>query len=140
MLGNMPQAWIYDLTKQQLEELASQLGLSADGALDNLRKRVRDKWTIIEPYLPPINIAKSSQMAKPVQLGVEPVGAQGNSLSKVKIKLASDLIVTIPPLSSTDPEQILQFLIWATQVAELKLVTNSEFIAFLISRMVGRIM
>jgi hypothetical protein len=140
MLRDMPRAWIYDLTKQQLEEPASQLGLSADGALDDLRKRVKDKWTIMKPYLPPISTAKSSQMAKPVQLGVEPVGAQESSLSKVKIKLASDLIVAIPPLSSTDPEQILQFSIRATQVAELKLVTDSEFMALLISRTVGRIM
>jgi hypothetical protein len=86
MLSDMPRAWIYDHTKQQLEELASQLGLSADGALDDLRKRVRDKWTIMEPYLPPISTAKSSQMAKPAQLGVAPAGAKGSSLSKVKIK------------------------------------------------------
>jgi hypothetical protein len=42
--------WIYDLSKQQLEELASQLGQSTDGTLDDLRKWVKEKWTAIEPY------------------------------------------------------------------------------------------
>jgi hypothetical protein len=34
----MPLAWIYDLSKQQLEELCSQLNLTAGSTLDGLRK------------------------------------------------------------------------------------------------------
>jgi hypothetical protein len=45
----MPLAWIHDLSKQQLEELAGQFGLSIDGTLDDLRKRVKQKWTVIQP-------------------------------------------------------------------------------------------
>jgi hypothetical protein len=37
-----PLAWIHDLSKQQVEELASQLGLRADGTLDNLGRRVKE--------------------------------------------------------------------------------------------------
>jgi hypothetical protein len=37
----MPLAWIHELSKQKLEDLAIQLGLSIDGTLDDLRKRVK---------------------------------------------------------------------------------------------------
>jgi hypothetical protein len=55
----MPLAWIHDLPKQQLEGLASQLGLSTDGTLDDLRNRVKEKWTAVELYLPSQSTAKS---------------------------------------------------------------------------------
>jgi hypothetical protein len=45
---------------------------------------------------------------------------RGNSWEKTKVKLASDLISDIPVLSSTDPEHILNFLIRAKHVLELK--------------------
>ena len=32
---NMPLTWIYNLSKQQLEELSGQLGLASDGTLDD---------------------------------------------------------------------------------------------------------
>jgi hypothetical protein len=83
----MPLARIYDLAKQQLEELADQLGLSIDGALDDLRKRVRDKWTTIQTYLPPPGAAKSLQKMKPIQSRLDHAGYQGTPLSKVKVKL-----------------------------------------------------
>jgi hypothetical protein len=50
-LYDIPLAWIHDLFKKQAEEVASQLGLSTDGKLDDLRKRVKEKWTAIEDYL-----------------------------------------------------------------------------------------
>jgi hypothetical protein len=51
MQSIMPLAWIHELSRQQTDELASQLGLSTDGMLDNLRKRIKDKWTAVEPFL-----------------------------------------------------------------------------------------
>jgi hypothetical protein len=72
----------------------------------------------------------------PVDSGV----VQASSLGKVKVKLATDLIVAIPPLTCTDPEKVLQFLIRATQVRDLKLISDSEFVALLISRTSGRVM
>jgi hypothetical protein len=60
----MPLAWIHDLPKQQLEGLASQLGLSTDGTLDDLRKRVKEKWTAVELYLPSQSTAKSSLLRR----------------------------------------------------------------------------
>jgi hypothetical protein len=99
-----------------------------------------DHWTIMEPYLPSANIAKCTQIANPVQSGIDSLGGQASSLSKVKLKLASELITAIPLLASTDSEQVLQFLIRATQVVEMKLLTDSEFMALLMSRTSGRVM
>lgn len=136
----MPLAWIYQLSKQRLEELAGQMGLPTDGALDDLRKRVRDKWTALQPYLPPPGADKSLQPIEPVQSGLAPAAYQGTPSSKIKVKLVNDLIQAIPPLSSTDPEDILTFLIRVNQVVELKLLPNPEFLALLISRTSGRVM
>jgi hypothetical protein len=102
----MPLAWIHDLPRQQLEGLASQLGLSTDGTLDDLRKRVKEKWTAVEPYLPSQSAAKSFLLTTPVQQNMDPSMHQGNCLSKIKIKLVTDLISGILVLSGTDPEEI----------------------------------
>jgi hypothetical protein len=67
------------------------------------------------------------------------VGYQGYCLNKVKIKLATDLISAIPVLSGTDPEDVLKFLIRAKEVLDLKLVSDSEFMALTVSRTSGRI-
>jgi hypothetical protein len=64
----MPLAWIHDLSKQKLEELAAQLGLSIDGTLDDLRKRVKQRWAVIQPYLPSPTAAKSSLVSEPNSL------------------------------------------------------------------------
>jgi hypothetical protein len=81
----MPLAWIYELSKQQLEELAGQLGVPTDGALDDLKKRVRDMWTTIQPYLPPPGAAKFLHTMKPVQSGLDPTGYQGTPLSRSRL-------------------------------------------------------
>jgi hypothetical protein len=125
----MPLAWIHDIPKQQLEELASQLSLSTDKTLDDVRKRVKEKWPAVELYLPSQNTAKSSLFTTPVQQNMDPV-YQRNCLSKVKIKLATDLISSIPVLSSNDPEEILKFLMSAKGGFDLKLISESEFTAF----------
>jgi hypothetical protein len=62
MLSVMPRSWIYDLPKQGLEELAAHLGLPTDRALDDIHKRVKDRWSAIEPFLP------STSSAKPIQM------------------------------------------------------------------------
>jgi hypothetical protein len=119
--------------------LASQLGLSTDGTLDDLRKRVKEKWSTVEPYLPSQSAAKSFLLRTLVQQNMDPSMHQGNCLSKIKIKLLTDLISGIPVLSGTDPEEILKFLIRAKGVFDLKLISESEFMVLLISRTVGRI-
>jgi hypothetical protein len=135
----MPLAWIHDLSKQQAEEVASQLGLSTDGTLDDLRRRVKEKWTAIEAYLPSQSADKSPLVTKPVPQITESQVREGTYLSKTKLKLVTDLIKNIPLLVDTDPEKILKFLIRVKEVFDLKLVTDVEFISLLISRASGRI-
>ncbi|PNF15457.1 hypothetical protein B7P43_G17834 [Cryptotermes secundus] len=136
----MPRAWIHELSKQQLESLASQLGVSTEGTLDDLRKRVRDKWTTIEPYLPPQASAKSIETLNPIQPITDPTSHLGTPVNKMKIKVVTDLIAAIPPLIDMDPEQILKFLIQVNQIIELKLLPDTEFMALLITRTSGRLM
>jgi hypothetical protein len=80
----MPLAWIHELPKQ-LESLAGQLNLSTEGTLDDLRKRVTEKWTTIEPYLPPHTTAKSLQIMKPIQSTTDPTTHVDPSVNKIKI-------------------------------------------------------
>jgi hypothetical protein len=76
---------------------------------------------------------------KPVSQSTDSVGCQGYCLNKVKIKLSTDLISAIPALSGTDPEKVLKFLIRVKEVFDLKLVSDSEFKALMVSRTSGRI-
>jgi hypothetical protein len=55
---DMPLGWIHELSRQQADELAGQLGLSTEGTLEELRKRIKDKWTAVEPFLPSHTTAK----------------------------------------------------------------------------------
>jgi hypothetical protein len=119
--------------------VASQLGLSTDGTLDDLRRRVKEKWTAIEAYLPSQSTDKSPLVTKPVPQITESQVREGTYLSKTKLKLVTDLIKNIPLLVDTDPEKILIFLIRVKEVFDLKLVTDVEFISLLISRTSGRI-
>jgi hypothetical protein len=70
----MPLAWIHDLPKQQLKELATQLGLPKDRTLDDLRRKVKQKWEVIKPYLPSPTAAKSLLVSQlnPLDWGVVP--------------------------------------------------------------------
>jgi hypothetical protein len=61
----MPLARIHDFSKQLVEELTSQLGLSTDGSLEDVGRRMKEKLTVIEAYLPSQSrAAKSSQATK----------------------------------------------------------------------------
>jgi hypothetical protein len=47
----MPLGWIHNLPREEAEKLANELGLSAQGTLDELRRKVKDKWRAVETYL-----------------------------------------------------------------------------------------
>jgi hypothetical protein len=49
----MPLAWIYNLPREEAEKFASELGVSVQGTLDELRKRLKEKWRALEVCLPP---------------------------------------------------------------------------------------
>jgi hypothetical protein len=55
----MPLAWIHNLPKEEAEMLAMELGFLVQGTMDELRKRLKDKWRIVETYLPPQSKDKS---------------------------------------------------------------------------------
>jgi hypothetical protein len=76
----------------------------------------------------------------PIQSTTDPTVRVDTSVNKVKIKLASDLIASIPPLIDMDPESILKFLIQANHVFQSKLLSDTEFMALLIARTSGRLM
>jgi hypothetical protein len=132
----IPRAWINNLSKLQLEQLASQLSLPTDGALDDLRRRVGEKLSTIEACLPSPGLPKSSQIAESGQPGTDATVSPRNDASKVRLKLVQG----IPVLTGTDPEAILKFLIRVNQIWELKLISDAEFLAVLISRTSGRVM
>jgi hypothetical protein len=139
MLANVPLAWIHYFPKQQAEKLTSQLGLSIDGTLDDLRKRLKQKWTSLQPYFPPPSAPKSSQASEPNPLNIYSIGHESTYLSKVNFKLVSNLIKNIPLLADTDPEKIVKFFMSVGEVYDLKLVIDSEFMSLLVCRTSGRI-
>jgi hypothetical protein len=53
---NMPLAWIHNLPKEESEKLDMELGVPLQGTMDELRKRLKDTWRLVETYLPPQSI------------------------------------------------------------------------------------
>jgi hypothetical protein len=49
----MPLAWIHNLPREEAEKMAVELGVSIQGTLDELRKRLKEKWRAVEHFLPP---------------------------------------------------------------------------------------
>jgi hypothetical protein len=41
---NMPLAWIHSIPKEEAEKLAMELGVPVQGTLDELHKRLKEKW------------------------------------------------------------------------------------------------
>jgi hypothetical protein len=69
----MPLAWIHNLPKGDAEKLAVELGVPVDGTLDDLRKRLKEKWRFMENYLPPQFTDKS-------EVGMNTAGSSGNTV------------------------------------------------------------
>jgi hypothetical protein len=123
----MPLAWIHELSKQQLDSSARQLGLPCEGTLDELRKRVREKWTAIETYLPSQPSAKSFQTLNTARSVTNSNNPDTGSVNKIRVKLVTDLIANIPILVELTPESTLKFLIHVNNIIELKLISTTEF-------------
>jgi hypothetical protein len=139
MSTTMPLAWLHEMSKQQLEELASQLGLKVDRMLDDLRRYVKEKWSVIKPFLPsPSMTAKFTPGTKPEFQATDSLMMEGSYVSKMKLKLLADMVKNVPFLADTDPERVLKFSIAAKEVHDLKLIADSELIALLVSRFTGR--
>ncbi|PNF43668.1 hypothetical protein B7P43_G15204 [Cryptotermes secundus] len=141
----MPSAWIHPLSKQQAERLAIELDVSVDGTLDDLRRKLKEKWNSVEPHLPSQLTAKSElamDAAASVGDGTMNAGIPGQVSyvqAKMRGRVVGDLVRNIPMLSGTDPDSVLHFLIRAQEVYDLNLVGDLEFLALLVGRTSGRI-
>jgi hypothetical protein len=142
----MPLGWIHNLPREEAEKLANELGVSGQGTLDDLRRKVKDKWRAVETYLP-------TQIADKFGAGVDVAGVSNAkiqnadihaqiSYSQIKLKssVVTDLVRKIPVLSDTEPENVFRFLVQAKELYDLNLVTDGEFLALLVTRMSGRLM
>lgn len=141
----MPLAWIHALSRPHAERLASELGVSVDGTLDDLRKRLKEKWSSLEAHLPPQLTAKlepTTDAATSADTREQDVGIPGQASyvqAKMRGRVVSDLVKNIPVLSGTDPESVLGFLVRAQEVYDLSLVSDVEFLALLVARTSGRV-
>ncbi|PNF15478.1 hypothetical protein B7P43_G17030 [Cryptotermes secundus] len=141
----MPTAWIHSLSKQQAESLATELGVSVDGTLDDLRRKLKEKWSLLEPHLPSQFIAKSEPAMDAAASGANVTinagipGQVSYVQAKMRGRVVNDLVKNIPVLSGTDPETVLQFLIRAQEVYDLNLVGDLEFLSLLVGRTSGRV-
>ncbi|PNF33358.1 hypothetical protein B7P43_G05688 [Cryptotermes secundus] len=138
----MPLKWIHDLSREEAERLAVELSVPVQGTLDKLHKRVKEKWKVLETYLPPQRADKSDVAMHTGESSDSRLSSvQGHvtySQIKLRAKVVTDLVKGIPVLSDAEPEAVLQFLIRASEVYDLGLVTDEEFLALLVARTTGR--
>jgi hypothetical protein len=137
----MPLQWIHDLSREEADNLAAELNVAGQGNLDDLRKRLKEKWKSLETYLPPQNAGKWGKamhtMGPSTSNSASVQGQVTNSHFKLRAKVVADLVKGIPVLSDAVPESVFKFLIRATEVYELGLVADEEFLALLAARRTG---
>lgn len=140
----MPLAWIHNLPREEAEKLAVELGVSGQGTLDDLRKRLKEKWRTLEQYLPPLSTDKSQLvMHAEGASNISSRNSEGHDHAayfqcKMKGKVVADLVRNVPVLSMAEPERVFEFLVRASEVYDLKLVSDGEFLALLMARTTGR--
>jgi hypothetical protein len=141
----MSLAWIHNLPKEEAEKLAMELGVPIHGTLNELRKRLKDKWRLVETYLPPQSTDKSEVAVHTA--GSSNVKIEGGhvhehgSYYQIKLKgnVVTGLVKNVPVLSSTEPEAVFAFLVRASEIHRSNLVCDEEFLALLFARTTGRI-
>jgi hypothetical protein len=140
MLSTMPLGWIRG---EEAEKLAVELGVSVQGTLDDVRKKLKEKWKALEQYLPPQSTDKSVVMhaagfSNDSSRGDEVHDHVTYSQCKLKGKVVADLVRNVPVLSTAKSERVFEFLVRANEIHDLKLVSNGEFLALLVARTAGR--
>ncbi|PNF23275.1 hypothetical protein B7P43_G17179 [Cryptotermes secundus] len=142
----MPLAWIHNLPRDEAEKFASELGVSVQGTLDELQKRLKEKWRALKVCLPPQitdKFAASTDVAGPSAIKIQAGDVRAQSCyaqSKLRGNVVSELVTSISILTDTEPERVFRFLVRAKQVYDLKLVTDGEFLALLVARTAGKLM
>jgi hypothetical protein len=142
---NMPMCCINNLSRDEAEKLAMELSVPVQGTLDELRKRLKEKWKVLETYLPPQNTDKSEVAMHTAGVSDTEVKCSDvhdhvdYSQSKLRGKVVTDLVKNIPVLSDTEPESVFKFLVRAREVYDLNLVSDDEFLALLVARTIGKV-
>ncbi|PNF40121.1 hypothetical protein B7P43_G10002 [Cryptotermes secundus] len=127
----MPLKWIHDLSREEAERLAVELSVPIHCSLEELRKRVKEKWKVLETYLPPQRADKSDVAMHTGESSVQ--GHVTYSQIKLRAKVVTDLVKGTPVLSDAEPEAVLKFLIRASEVYDLGLVMDEEFLDLLVA-------
>jgi hypothetical protein len=118
----MPFQWLYCLSRQQVEQLAVELGISTEGTFEELHRR----------------LAKTLPAMDVDVLGPRVQDQVVQSQVKLKARVVTDLVSGMPVLSVREPESVLKFLIRAREIYNLKLVSNAKFLA-LVTRNAGQV-
>ena len=134
----MPLRWLYCLSRPQAEQLAVELGISTEGTFEELRERLANKWSSWEA----VKAELDSMTVPAMEVDALGPGVQDHvvqSQVKLKAKVVADLVKGMPVLSATEPEAVLEFLIRAREIYNLKLVSDTEFLALVVTRSAGRV-
>jgi hypothetical protein len=142
----MPLGWIHNLPREEAEKLANEFCMSTQGTLDELRRKLKDKWRAVESYLP-------TQISYKFGVGMDVAGVSNVTIENADVhaqisytqinlnsSVVTDLVRKIPVLSITEPERVFRLLVQAKEVYDLNLVTDGEFLALLVNRTSGRLM
>jgi hypothetical protein len=93
----MPLGWIHNLPREEAEKLANELGVSTQGTLDELWRKMKDKWRALETCLPP-QIADKFGVGMDVA-GVSNVKTQNADvhaqISYLQIKLKCSVVIDL---------------------------------------------
>jgi hypothetical protein len=140
----MSKEWIDDLSSEELQKMATELGVSDTATVHELRQQLKEPWRTMEQYLPPRSTGKSAvglDIATDSK-GKEPCsdvqGQMEHLQAKVRGKAVADLLRGIPVLSNTEPQSVFEFLIRVRQVYDLGLVSDGEFMTHL-TKTTGRV-
>jgi hypothetical protein len=141
---DMPLTWIHNLPREEAERLAVELGVTGQGTLDELRKRLKEKWRMVEQFLPPRSteesVASLGDAGRQGGPGSDVYAQASYAQCKLRGKVVTDLVRNMPILLNTEPESVFGFLARAQEVYDLRLVTDGEFLALLVARTTGRLM
>jgi hypothetical protein len=145
MLFTMPTEWIDDLPREEALKMAIELGVPAKGAVQEIRQRLKEKWTNLEQYVPPPSTDESKRgldvegSGNVYDVGSDIQGPSKYLQAKLRGKVITDLLGGIPVLRNTEPESVFEFLVRVRQVYDLGLVTDKEFLTHIITRTTGRL-
>jgi hypothetical protein len=141
----MMSEWIDNLTSEELQKMATELGVSDSATVHELRQRLKELWRTMEQYLPPRSTDKSAvgldiaTNSKGNESCSDVQGQMEYLQAKVRSKAVADLLRGLPVLSITEPESVFEFPVRVRQVYDLRLVSDREFMAQRLTKTTGRV-